>query len=72
MVELGQVFDAATLESFSDEALCESLTIAELAHEGVIPRSQLPRLYIVLDGERPLLVSDALETLDAMIYEGDA
>lgn len=68
MADLNQLFGHDTVEHFNEDALHEARLVAELAHEGFIPRAQLPRLHIILDGERAQLVSEALETLDAMSY----
>jgi hypothetical protein len=68
MVDINQAFDHHTADHYNEDALRESLLIAELAHNDVIPRAKLPELHIYLDGERAQLVGEALETLDAMSY----
>ena len=63
MPDLLQVYDEATIESFDETALREAALVAELAVNGVIPAYSLPKLHLWMDGEKPQLVSTAMENL---------
>lgn len=54
------VYDEETVEAFKYASLRECIVVAQLATDGVIPQSELPRLHHYLSGEQPALVSEAM------------
>jgi hypothetical protein len=63
MSDLLQLYTDDEREEFNEDALRECALIAELIHEGFIPRTQLVALGEYLSAERPYLVTSALEAI---------